>query len=51
MAAGVFGENVLFVSFLHWFYTLDSNAACASVVLCGENEIFAEFLQGFYDGD
>ena len=51
MAAWVFGENVLFVCFLHWSYNLDSNAACAPVVLCGENVIFVVILWGFHDLD
>ena len=47
----MFGENVLFVCFLHGFYSFDSNAACALVVLCGENVIFVVILPGFYDLD
>ena len=51
MASGVFGENVLFVRFLHWFYNFDSNAACAHVVLCSDNVISVVILRGFYDLD
>ena len=51
MTSGVFGENVLFVWFLHWFCNFDSNAACAHVVLRRENAIFVVILREFYDLD
>ena len=47
----MFGENALFVRFLHGFVNFDSNAVCAPVALCGENVIFVVILRGFYDLD